>query len=203
MRLHDYLPSGNGYKIRLLQSFLRQPFQLLEYDIIRGETRTSAFLALNPNGKVPVLEISPTKALCESNAILYYLAQTTPYWPVDTWHQAQAMQWLNFEQYSHEPNIATLRFWRKLPSLTQWQQDNIHQKQTAGYAALAVLEQHLGSQDFLVANTLSIADIALYAYTHVASEGGFDLNRFPAVKAWLQRIADHPHYIDIHSREIA
>lgn len=203
MRLHDYLPSGNGYKVRLLLSFLRKPFELLEYDITQGETRTKAFLALNANGKIPLLEISPDKTLCESNAILYYLAQGTPYWPNDPWLQAQVMQWLNFEQYSHEPNIATLRFWRMHPPLSVWQQNNLAAKESAGYAALTILEQHLSQHDFLVANTLTIADIALYAYTHVAAEADFSLEQYTAIQAWLGRIAKQPYYIDIKQREIA
>lgn len=198
-KLYDFLPSGNGYKIRLLLTQLQIPFAKIELNILKGETRTPEFLAKNPNGKIPVLEIAPDTFISESNAILYYLSQGTEYFPEDKYQQAQVMQWLFFEQYSHEPNIATPRFWiTELKQADQYQKE-IEQKRKLGYAALNVMEQHLKKRDFFVANQYTIADIALYAYTHVAEEGGFDLTKFSAINAWFKRIESQPRYIAIHN----
>jgi glutathione S-transferase len=198
-KLYDFLPSGNGYKIRLLLTQLQIPFAKIELNILKGETRTPEFLAKNPNGKIPVLEIDPDTFISESNAILYYLSQGTEYFPEDKYQQAQVMQWLFFEQYSHEPNIATPRFWiTELKQADQYQKE-IEQKRKLGYAALNVMEQHLKERDFFVSNQYTIADIALYAYTHVAEEGGFDLTKFSAINAWLKKIESQPRYIAIHN----
>ncbi|GAB1622435.1 glutathione S-transferase family protein [Agarivorans albus] len=198
MILHDYLPSGNGYKIRLLLRLLGQSYQLKSYDIVAGESRTAEFLALNPNGKIPVLEFDDGRCLAESNAVLFYLAQGTTFWPQDAWQQAQVIKWMSFEQYSHEPNIASPRFWLTHAGVTAERQAQLADKQQQGYDALAVMEQHLNQHDYFVANTLTIADIALYAYTHVAEEGGFDLQKFPAVLAWLERVAQVNNYVSIN-----
>jgi glutathione S-transferase len=197
LRLYDYLPSGNGYKVRLLLAQLAVPFELVELDIVKGETRTPEFLAKNPNGRIPLLEVEPGKFLAESNAILFYLSEGTPFLPADRWERAQVLQWMCFEQYSHEPNIATVRFWVHYTELTPERRAAIEQKRPLGYAALAVMERHLATRSFFVADRYSIADIALYAYTHVADEGGFDLARFPAVQAWLARVRSQARYVPI------
>lgn len=194
-RLYDFLPSGNGYKIRLLLTQLEIPFERIEVDILKGESRTLEFLTKNPNGRIPTLEIKPGKFLAESNAILFYLAEETPFLPTDRWERAQVLQWMFFEQYSHEPNIATSRFWLQHFDLTEERRKALEQKRELGYAALTVMERHLSQHTFFVAEQYSIADIALYAYTHVADEGGFDLSRFSAILSWLDRVRAHPKHI--------
>lgn len=195
-KLYDFLPSGNGYKVRLLLTQLQIPFEIIELNILRGETRTPEFLAKNSNGRIPVLEIQPNQFLCESNAILFYLSQGTEFFPNDSWEQAQVMQWLFFEQYSHEPYIATSRFWISCLGKADEYQDALNQKREPGYAALGVMEKHLTSHTFFVGG-YTIADIGLFAYTHVAHEGGFDLTRFPAIQAWLERVKAQPRHISI------
>ena len=199
MKLYDDPMSGNGYKVRLLLSHLGLSYQYIPIDILRGESRTEAFLQKNLNGRIPVLELDDGSHLAESNAILYFLSQGTEYWPAERYTQAQVMQWLFFEQYSHEPNIATPRFWLKTGILddTPFNTELLTQKQRAGNQALAVMNQHLASHTFFVSEGYSIADIALYAYTHVAGEGGFELSQYPAVVAWLQRVREQPRHITI------
>jgi len=199
MKLYDDPISGNGYKIRLLLSHLSQPYEYVPVNILRGETRTTAFLQKNLNGKIPVLEIDNGEHIAESNAILYFLAQGTAYWPTDKLLQAYVLQWMFFEQYSHEPNIATPRFWLKSKVLedTPFNRELLAKKQDAGRTALAVMEQHLTSRTFFVGEQYTIADIALYAYTHVAHEGGFDLGPYTAVRAWLDRVTKQPNHITI------
>ena len=200
MRLHDYLPSGNGYKVRLLLTQLGVPYERFEYDITRGETRTPEFLeSVNANGRVPVLETEEGVFLPESNAILFYLAEGTPFLPEDRLGKARVLRWMFFEQYSHEPNIAVARAWLHVFDfeMTGERRAALETKQKRGYDALGVMETHLESNDYFVDGRYSIADIALYAYTHVADEGGFDLDGYPAVLAWLERVASHPGYIPI------
>jgi glutathione S-transferase len=197
LRLHDNLASGNGYKARLLLSQLGLRFERIEYDTDRGETRTQAFLRINPNGRIPVLELEDGRFLAESDAILLYLAEGTRFLPADKFDRALVQQWLFFEQYNHEPNIATLRFWLTHDALNEERRPQIPMKQRQGHAALDVMEGHLASRRYFVAETYSIADIALYAYTHVADEGGFDLGRYPAIRAWLARVAGQPGHIPI------
>jgi len=197
LRLYDFLPSGNGYKIRLLLTQLGIPFERVEINILKGESRTPEFLSKNPNGRVPVLEIEPGKFLSESNAILFYLSENTQFLPNDSWEQAQVLQWLFFEQYSHEPYIATSRFWISCLGKADEYRDALNQKREPGYAALSVMERHLTNQKFFVGKRYTIADIGLFAYTHVADEGGFDLTRFPAIQVWLERVKDQPQYISI------
>ena len=197
LRLYDYLPSGNGYKVRLLLAQLGIPFELRQLDIVKGETRTPEFLAKNPNGRIPLLEVEPGKYLAESNAILMYLAEGTRLLPADRWERAQVFQWMCFEQYSHEPNIATVRFWLHYTELTDERRAAIEQKRVLGYAALDVMERHLQGRSFFVADRYTVADIALYAYTHVADEGGFELGRYPAVRAWLERVRAQPRHVAI------
>ncbi|ACK65447.1 Glutathione S-transferase domain protein [Rippkaea orientalis PCC 8801] len=197
-KLYDFLPSGNCYKVRLLLTQLQIPFTRIEINILNQETRTPDFLAKNPNGRVPVLEISSNQYLAESNAILFYLSQNTNYFPSNTFEKAQVMQWLFFEQYSHEPNLATSRYWISILRKAAEYQEALQQKQVLGYAALNVMENHLKKQDFLVGNIYTIADIALYAYTHVAEEGGFDLTQFTAIQAWFKRVENQPKYLKIN-----
>ncbi|WP_293360475.1 MULTISPECIES: glutathione S-transferase family protein [unclassified Microcoleus] len=195
-KLYEYSPSGNCYKVRLLLTQLNIPFDRTEINILQKESRTAEFLVKNPNGRIPVLEIAPGKFLFESNAIMFYLSEETEFFPTDKFERAQIMQWLFFEQYSHEPFIATSRFWY-LTGKAQEYQDALQQKQAPGYAALGVMEQHLEKNDFFVGDRYSIADIGLFAYTHVAGEGGFDLTGFPAIKTWIERIKNQPRYISI------
>lgn len=199
MKLYDDPMSGNGYKARLLLAHLSMPYQYVPIDILRGESRTDEFLRKNPNGRIPVLELDDGCFLPESNAILYFLAQGTTYWPSDVFAQAQVMQWLFFEQYSHEPNIATPRFWLKANALkgTPFDRKLLSAKQQAGNQALSVMDEHLANRLFFVDDRYTIADIALYAYTHVANEGGFDLSLYPAVVSWLQRIREQPGHVTI------
>ena len=194
-KLYDFLPSGNGYKVRLLLTQLQIPFELIELNIIDGETRTPEFLAKNPNGKIPLLEIASNKFLSESNAILYYLSQETEYFPQDKYQQTQVMQWLFFEQYSHEPNIATPRYWISELKQADKYREQIEQKRKLGYAALNVMEQHLKNHAFFVGDRYTIADICLYAYTHVAEEGKFELTEFPAILACFERVRSQPRHI--------
>jgi len=204
LRLHDNASSGNAYKIRLLLTQLGRKFERIEYDTDRGATRTPEFLRVkNPNGRVPVLELDDGRCLPESNAILWYLAEGTPFLPGATdeaarWQRAEVLQWMFFEQYSHEPNIATTRHWitHKI-EMTPERAAAAPGKRKWGIAALEVMEQHLRARTFFVGESYSIADIALYAYTHVAPEGGFDLVPFPALRAWLERVAAQPGYIGI------
>jgi len=197
MRLYDYLPSGNGYKVRLLLAHLGIPFERIEVDILKGESRTPEFLAKNPNGRIPLLEWQPGIFLAESDAILFFLADGTPFAPRDRLERARVLEWMFFEQYSHEPNIATVRFWITHLGLNDERRAQLEPKRTLGYAALGVMERHLESRQFFVGDRYSIADIALYAYTHVAHEGGFELGRFPAILAWLGRVARQPGHIPI------
>jgi glutathione S-transferase len=195
MKLYDNADSGNGYKVRLLLALLSHKYELVELDTVNGETRTPSFLAINPNGRIPVLELEDGRRLSESNAILYYLAQGTPYFPNDLWQQAEVQQWLNFEQYSHEPYIATLRYWIRHLDLNGTRGLLAEDKRRGGEAALALMDAHLSKQTFLVADAFSIADIALYAYTHVADQAGFQLGGHPNLTRWLQAIGNQPGYI--------
>jgi glutathione S-transferase len=197
LKLYDFLPSGNSYKVRLLLSQLAIPYERIAVDILKGETRTPAFLAKNPNGRIPLLEIAPQLYLSESNAIMVYLAKDSALLPRDPWHYAQVLQWLFFEQYSHEPYIATSRYWIALLDKEREYRDALAEKRAPGQAALRIMNQHLAHHDFFVAGRYSIADIGLYAYTHVAPEGGFDLSAYPNILAWLDRVASQPAYIDI------
>jgi len=198
LRLHDNLTSGNGYKARLLLAQLGLPYQRIEYDIDRRETRTPDFLQKNPNGRIPVLELEDGTFLAESNAILWYLAEGTRFLPDDRRQRAEVLQWMFFEQYSHEPNIATVRFWitHQVP-VTPLIELSMPAKRAQGVAALGVMEGHLAHRTFFAGERYTIADIALYAYTHVAGEGGFDLAPYEHVRAWLARVAAQPGYVPI------
>ena len=197
LRLYDFLPSGNGYKIRLLLTQLGVPFERIDINILEGESRTSEFLDKSPNGKIPVLEIEPNKYLAESNAILIHLAEGTEFLPYDRFLRAQVFQWLFFEQYSHEPFVATSRFWISILKKQKEYQEELKSKQQKGYAALQVMENHLNSRSFFVGERYTIADIALFAYTHIADEGGFSLSQFPSIRSWLELVKAQPRYIPI------
>lgn len=198
LTLYDHLSSGNGYKVRLLLHQLDIPFTRIELDIDKRETRTPQFLAKNPNGRIPTLELEDGTYLPESNAILFYLADGTPFLPTERLARAQVLQWMFFEQYSHEPNIATSRHWLTHNlEITPERQIMLTAKRKGGHEALAVMEQHLNRQHYFVGARYTIADIALYAYTHVAEEGGFTLAPYPAIRAWLARVATQPRHIPI------
>ncbi len=201
LTLHEFARSGNAYKIRLLLAHLGRPYARREYDILTGETRTPEFLrSVNANGRIPVLQVDD-KFLPESNAALFYLAEGTRYLPTDPFDKADTLRWLLWEQYNHEPNIATLRYWATYgggwDAQTPAKQAQIAAKQVGGEEALALMDAHLAARDWLVGAAMSIADIALYAYTHVADDGGFELATHPNVLAWLARIAAQPGHIPI------
>lgn len=194
-KVYGVLKSGNCYKVRLILTQLGLPFEWVELDILQGQSRTPDFLAKNANGKVPVLEIGSGQFLAESNAILHYLSDGTQYLPTDRLEHAQVLQWLFFEQYSHEPYIATSRFIVSFLGKAEEYKENLEKKREAGYAALEVMEEHLTGRKFFVAGQYTIADIGLYAYTHVAHEGGFELKRFSAINAWLDRVRNQPNHV--------
>ncbi len=201
MKLYDYLPSGNGYKVRLLLSQLGIPFTLIEKDIAKGETRTPEFLALNPNGRIPVLELDDGRQLSESDAILFYLAEGTPFLPEERFERADVLRWMFFEQYSHEPYIAVARAWLHVLTGRKYEPRELEAKMAGGYQALDVMERHLAERRFFVAERYTVADIALYAYTHVAHEGDFHLGRYPNVRTWLTRVASQAGHVSITQRE--
>jgi glutathione S-transferase len=199
-RLYDYLPSGNGYKVRLVLKQLALPYELIEVDIRTGATRTPAFLAKNPNGRIPLLEVPGKGYLPESHAIVAFLAEGSHLIPADAFERARMWQWMCFEQYNLEPNIATLRFWLKLGRTRAELGEKLVEKKKNGYAALDVLEEALRDRQYLAAAQYSLADIALYAYTHVAHEGGFDLAPYPAIRAWCERVEKQPSWAPITER---
>jgi len=195
MKVYGDIRSGNCYKIKLLAALLGIKHEWLHIDVMAGETRTKEFLARNPNGRVPVLELDDGRLLWESNAIIDYLATGTALLPQDPFLQAQVLQWQFFEQYSHEPFIAVARFIAKYLGLPDERKDEYHAKQPGGHQALAVMESRLSLHPYLVGSHLSVADISLYGYTHVAHEGGFELSGYPAIQAWLRRIEAEPSYV--------
>lgn len=194
-RIYGDSQSGNCYKIKLLMNHLAIDHEWIEVNILKGETKTAEFLVKNPNGKIPVLELASGECLCESNAILNYLAQGTGYLPEKPCLRANVLQWQFFEQYSHEPYIAVARFIAKYLGLPEERKLEFEAKKVGGYQALAVMEKQLSKTEFFVNDVLTIADISLYAYTHVADEGGFELSAYPYIELWLSRIANHPRHI--------
>ncbi len=188
LTLYDNLESGNGHKVRLLLSLLGTEYQLIEKDIHTGETRTPEFLAMNPNGRIPLLVLADGRHLPESNAILSYLAEGTAWMPDDRFERAQVLSWMFFEQYNHEPNVAVARFWCHHLELTPERLAALEAKREQGRKALQVMELQLSYSDWLVGSQPSIADIALYSYTSVADEGGYDLAAYPGIKHWLARM---------------
>ena len=195
LRVYGDLQSGNCYKVKLLLCQLGQQHQWVHVDILKKETRTPAFLARNRNGKIPLLEIEEGVYLPESNAILHYLADGTPFLPSDRLLRAQVLQWQFFEQYSHEPYVAVARYIIRYLGRPRDYEAKLQEKMGPGYAALEVMEKHLADRRFFVGEQYTIADIALYSYTHVAHEGGFELSRFPAVKTWLERVSSQPGHV--------
>jgi glutathione S-transferase len=196
--------SGNCYKLQLLLDQLGRDYRWIDVDSAHGETRTPGYLAKNPNGKVPLLELEDGRRLAESDAILCYLAEGTAYWPngagpEDAWLRAQTLQWLFFEQYSHEPCIAVARFIRGWLPSDHPRQAEIPALLQKGTQVLTVMEQHLTGRDWFVGDNYGVADIALYAYTHCAGDGGFDLSVFPNIRAWLNRIQAQPGHSPMHS----
>lgn len=197
LTLYDSAISGNAYKVRLLLSQLGLAFKRIEMNVDDGSTRAPDFLKVNRNGKVPAIQLEDGTSIAESDAILYYFAEGTPYWPESRLDRARVLQWMFFEQYSHEPTIAVVRHWVAHLGKTPANEPLLPVKTAGGYRALDVMEDHLGSHDFFVAGRYTIADIALYAYTHVAHEGGFDLGRYPKIGTWLTRVAAQPGHIRI------
>ncbi|MGH7768344.1 MAG: glutathione S-transferase family protein [Candidatus Binatia bacterium] len=195
MKLYNVAYSGNSYKVRLLLSHLQLPCEIVEVDILNGKSRTPEFLKINPNGRTPVLD-DDGFILAESNAILSYLARGTKFIPEDKLQWALVFQWMFFEQYSHEPFIATSRFWLQHRPDTPERAALLASKRDGGWAALRVMEQHLAKNDFFVRD-YSIADIALFAYTHVSHEGGFPLDDFSKIRAWMARVKSQPGCIPI------
>jgi glutathione S-transferase len=196
-QLYDFQLSGNCYKVRLLLTQLGIPFELIPVNLRNQETKLPAFLQKNPNGKVPVLAIAPETWLTESGAILIYLAEGTPFWSDDRLEKTRILQWLFFEQYSLGPNLSRPRFFMSVIKQPEQAATLIPYWQTLGNQALAVMEEHLATCPFFVGNRYTIADIALYAYTHVAAEGGYDLTPFPAIRAWCDRVKSQPFYIPL------
>ena len=196
MKLYDSAVSGNCYKVRLLLAHLGIPFERQEVDVVDRSGRKELLGELNPALRVPTLVFDDGRSLGESDAILWYLADGTQYVPKDPWERAKVLQWMFFEQYSHEPHIAVARFWLHVLGAPPSEEAQA-EKLRLGYLALDALEQALDGREFLVGDRYSIADIALYAYTHVAGEGGFDLGRYPAIRGWLPRVAAQPGHVTI------
>ena len=197
--LYSMQRSGNSYKVRLALAQLRVPYRLVEIDILKGESRTPEFLAKNPNGQVPLLEAAPGRYLAESNAILWHLASGSRLRPENRIERAEALQWMFFEQHSIEPNIGAAYFWLALvKGGRDLQQHALEDWMEEGNRALGVMEKHLKHHRFFVADRYSVADIALYAYTHLAHECDFDLGPFPAIRAWLARVEAEPDHVPMH-----
>jgi glutathione S-transferase len=196
--LYDYLPSGNGYKVRLTAKYLNIPYRLVQMSITQGATRTPEFLAKNANGRIPLLEVPGRGFLAESHAIISFLAEGSELLPSDAWQRANLWQWLCFEQYNLEPNAGTARFWLNSLGKTPAELgDLLTEKIAKAHEALAVLERGLEGREFLVADRFTLADIALYAYTHVAPEGGISLEGYPKIRAWMARVAAQPRHAPI------
>jgi len=198
--LHEYSDSGNCYKIRLTAAHLGLPLERRQYDIMKGETRTPEFLRnVNANGRIPVLQIGD-KFLAESNAACFYLARGSKLVPDDRFDEADMLRWMFWEQYNHEPNIATMRFWKDwvgFENLTPAQAAQVDGKVAAGNSALKLMDEHLERRDWLAGGAFSLADICLYAYTHVAEGGGFDLKAYPSLGKWLERVAAQPGHVPL------
>ena len=192
--------SGNCYKVRLAARQLGFPLVLKEYRLGSGKTREAQFLVKNPNGRVPLLELDDGRCLAESGAILFYLAEDTFLMPADTWGRSQALQWMFFEQYEHEPYVAVARRWLRYEpkAALEAKRHLVAEWHAKGNAALGVMETHLTTHRWFAGDRYSIADIALYGYTHSAGEGGFDLSRYEAVSKWLERVTSEPGYISLN-----
>ena len=187
--------SGNCYKVKLMLHLLGQPYEWVAMDILKGETQSEAFLAKNPNGKIPVLELEDGTCLWESNAILNFLADGSEFLPSEPRLRTQVLQWQFFEQYSHEPYVAVARFIQLYQGLPEARRAEYEECHVRGHKALKVMEKQLQRTSYVFGEQYSIADIALCAYTHVAGEGGFDLSDYPAIRGWLERVASHPRHV--------
>ena len=198
--IHGMSASGNCYKVRLLLEQLGQPYAWHEVDVLGGATRAPAFLSMNPCGQVPVLEYAPGQYLPESGAILCYLAEGTPFWPGERLARAATLRWMFFEQYSHEPYIAVARYICNFLPAEHPRRADLPRLHERGNEALRVMERHLAASEWFAASRYTIADIALYAYTHAAADGGFDLGNYPAIGRWLERVRAQPRWIAMPSR---
>jgi len=200
LTLYSMQSSGNSYKVRMLLARLGMPYHLVEIDRFKGENRTPEYLAINPDGRLPALQLDDSRMLAESNAILVYLAQGSAWLPADPFDYAETLRWMFFEQHSHEPAIAEARFWLHfVRGGRELRTHEIDQWMERGYAALALMEQHLSRHDYFVGDRETVADLALYAHTHVADEGDFDLSGFPGIGRWIARIASNAAHISIDS----
>jgi glutathione S-transferase len=189
--------SGNCYKVRLLFAHLGIEYERQELSVIDRSNRAEVLGELNPALRVPTLVLDDGRSLGESGAILWYFAEGTRFLPEDRYERAQVLQWMFFEQYEHEPALAVVRFWLTYSGRPEAFADRVEERQAAGYRALDAMERHLDSRRFFVGDGMTLADIVLYAYTHVAHEGGFDLERYPAIRSWLDRIATEPGHVSI------
>jgi glutathione S-transferase len=200
--LHEFAASGNCYKVRLTAALLGIPLERREYDILKGETRTPEFLEkVNPNGRIPVLQAGG-RFIPESNAACYYLADGSRLIPTDRFDDADMLRWMFWEQYNHEPNIATLRFWMHelgVDNLSEMQRLQLTTKREGGNAALKLMDDHLSGRDWFVGDEISLADICLFAYTHVAGDAEFDLKLYPRIVVWLERIKEQPGFLPIEA----
>lgn len=195
MKIYGDKLSGNCYKILLMSSLLNLKFEWIDVDILKGESRTPEFLKKNPNGKIPVLELEDGRTLSESNAIINFLAEGSSFLPEDRFDKYKTQQWQFFEQYSHEPYIAVARYINKYLGLPSDRIQEYEAKQVGGHKALRVMEEQLSRTTFLIGDSITVADISLYAYTHVAHEGGFDLESYPMILKWIKWIEETPGYI--------
>jgi glutathione S-transferase len=202
--LYSMQRSGNSYKVRLALAQLGVDYRLVEVDILKGDSHTPEFLQMNPNGQVPLLEVGPNRHLAESNAILWYVAGGTPLAPEDRIERAEALQWMFFEQHSLEPNIGAAYFWLALvKGGRELQRHALEDWMEEGYRALRVMENHLKHNDYFAAGRYTIADIALYAYTHLAHLCDYELGTFPAIRRWLDRVESQPGYISMDRQPVA
>ena len=197
MLLYNSAVSGNCYKVRLLLAQLGRQYEVVDVSVVDRSNRPELLGNLNPALRVPTLVLDDGRPLAESNAILWYFGDGTAYVPADPYERAQVLQWMFFEQYSHEPYLAVVRFWLAYSGTPELFADRIPGRMKGGYAALDAMESHLRDRSFFVAGAYSIADISLYAYTHVADEGNFDLDPYPAIRAWLDRVAAQPGHVAI------
>lgn len=195
LRFYNFPGSGNSYKLRLLLTQLGREFERVDIDLLDGETQTERFRGRNPLGQTPFIELDDGRVLAESNAILWYLAEGTPYLPEDSWARAQILQWMSFEQYRIEPNIGTVRYWTRLLKIGDERRDEIARKVSAANAALGILDRHLAGRPFVAGERYGIADISLYAYSHLAPEADVSLAPYPAVLGWFERIKAEPRHI--------
>lgn len=195
MKIYGDIYSGNCYKLKLICALLEIEHDWITVDIMRGETREEGFLQLNPVGQIPICVTDDGETLTESNAILYYLARDSQMWPGDLLAQSRVLEWQFFEQYTHEPSIAVARFIRLYQGMPEERRSEYEAKLKSGYRALDLMERHLKQRRFLVGETCSIADISLFAYTHVSAEGGFELAGYPAIRAWIKNVQQQPGFV--------